>query len=216
MMDVDAVDIHCTRCIVSETETEYGEEDAEEVGLDLDDTSSSVIWRLPRNSFDSSRRDLPHSVRKIDKSSKFILIKREMRCFLSKHFSFCEDSYENNHSSIKQSSFLNTLPSLMWNSQSSEVLDLQHYKIPALRPMKKYLRRCRKRFSELEKLNDILRATHADTSTRPQWVADALNTCVIAPNALIGTKELPKGSRVEVGLLSCQNCPGSVVKQLSE
>ena len=168
------------------------------------------------------------------KRYKYKTIDKNMQIFLRRYYSFCEDSFDESrkqrvHGSPGKS-FLVSLPSFIRNnySETSQLFNPTDYQIPCLKPMKKHLRKCGKRYGNLEKLTNLLQRSRRDAHVNIQWAAAYLNIpssnekttadAEACPGVAAGplVRELKKDMKVEVGMPSRHDCPGTIVKKLSK
>jgi hypothetical protein len=216
--------------ILSETEDEGHSDDNTDVPL-----SSALIWRLPKrkNAIPPPPVTTPTTiappfvVEKITQCQSYKSINKHMQLFLLKYFSFCEDSFDHaNGNNKQQNAFFSSLPSLLCNDHQATTafFNPADYQLPSLRPMKKHLHKCRKRYTELERVTKLLQHTRRSTDANVQWTKNKLHQTpasiksedTVTTAATITTNTFSKGDKVDIGLTSYFNCPGTVTKTHSE
>lgn len=196
--------------IVSETEEEVDSDDG-------DTWCTAMMYCLPRSKESSPHKLATTKTRQIQPFKK---INKDMQNFLAKHFSF--DDHDD-----KGSIFFSSLPSLQrnHNDTSCEFLNPQDCQLLSfLRPMKKHMRKCRKRYMAFERITKLLQRTGCSTDTELLWATTACQPphpassedadATLTKN--VSLKSFPAGEKVDIGMRAYANCTGTVVKQLSE
>lgn len=194
---------------VSETEEEVESQDG-------DTWSSAEMFCLPRDVFTSPRRRV-----ELKKSHvpPFKAIHKDMQSFLAKRFSF--DDHDG-----KEKSYFSTLPSLLRKHQGNSMCEFLSHQdcqtLSLLRPMKKHFSKCRKRFITLETVTKLLRQAKQGEDTATAWATTACRSlqseCSEGYSKAMTTKPsaIAAGEKVDIGMTTYTNCPGRVVKELSE